>query len=116
MDDVIFANNKQQPETGSAKRRRPYIQSDSTVGSSDAASDYQNCGSSLSTRSSAASNVGMHHTGVGGPNPPVAGQKKNFLVKIEGLSSLPPAKSGRACYDNPREGGISIRCPTCILV
>ena len=28
---------------------------------------------------------------------------------------LPPAKSGRACYDNPtgREGGISIRCPTC---
>ena len=23
-----------------------------------------------------------------------------FLVKIEGLSSLPPAKSGHACYDN----------------
>jgi len=30
----------------------------------------------------------------------MAGQKF-FLVKIEGLSSLPPAKSGRACYDNP---------------
>ena len=36
--------------------------------------------------------------------------KKDFLVKIEGISSfttiklgpgLPPAKSGRACYDNP---------------
>jgi len=36
----------------------------------------------------------------GQPPPPVAGQKK-FSVKIEGLSSLPPAKSGRACYDNP---------------
>ena len=35
----------------------------------------------------------------GAQAPPIAGQ--NFLVKIEGLSSLPPAKSGRACYDNP---------------
>jgi len=31
--------------------------------------------------------------------------KKIFLVKIEGLSSLPPAKSGRACYDNPTGRG-----------
>ena len=28
--------------------------------------------------------------------------KKIFLVKIEVLSSLPPAKSGRACHDNPK--------------
>ena len=34
----------------------------------------------------------------------MAGQKF-FLVKIEGLSSLPPAKFGRACYDNPTGRG-----------
>ena len=26
---------------------------------------------------------------------------KKILLKIEGLLCLPPAKSGRACYDNP---------------
>ena len=53
------------------------------------------------------------HTGVdkGGPGPPPNRWAKIFLVKIEGLSSLPPAKSGRACYDNPTG---SISCPTCI--
>ena len=35
-----------------------------------------------------------------GSLPPNGRAKKNFFVKIEGLSSLPPAKSGRACYDN----------------
>ena len=44
----------------------------------------------------------------------MAGQKKIFLVKIEGISSftaiklgpgLPQAKSGRACYDNPTGRG-----------
>ena len=44
----------------------------------------------------------------------MAGQKKIFLVKIEGISSfttiklgpgLPPAKSGRACYNNPTVRG-----------
>jgi len=42
-------------------------------------------------------------TGVdkGGQPPPPNRRAKIFLVKIEGLSSLPPAKSGRACYDNP---------------
>ena len=38
--------------------------------------------------------------GGGSLPPPMAGQKRIFFVKIEGLSSLPPAKSGRACYDN----------------
>jgi len=45
----------------------------------------------------------------------MAGQKK--LVKIEGLSSLPPAKSGRACYDNPTGRGYFYQMPntyTCI--
>ena len=44
----------------------------------------------------------------------MAGQKRIFLVKIEGVSSfttiklgpgLPAAKSGRACYDNPTGRG-----------
>jgi len=30
---------------------------------------------------------------------------KIFLVKIEGLSSFPPFKSGRACHDNPTGRG-----------
>ena len=56
-------------------------------------------------------------TGVdkGGPGPPIAGQKF-FLVKT-GLSSLPPAKSGRACYDNPTGRGHFYQMPnmyTCI--
>jgi len=66
---------------------------------------------------------GMHSldTGVdkGGREPslPPNGRAKKFLVKIERLSSLPPAKSGRACHDNPtKRGYLSIRCPTCILV
>jgi len=37
--------------------------------------------------------------------PPPNGRAKIFLVKIEGLSSLPPAKSGRACHDNPNGRG-----------
>ena len=51
-------------------------------------------------------------TGVdkGGPGPPMAWQK-NFLVKIEGLSSLPPAKSGRACHDNPTGRGYFYQMP-----
>ena len=47
----------------------------------------------------------------GGGRPPMAGQKK--LVKIEGLSSLPPVVHVTIAQ---REGGISIRCPTHILV
>ena len=56
---------------------------------------------------------GMHSldTGVdkGGREPslPPNGRAKKFLVKIERLSSLPPAKSGRACYDNPTKKGVS---------
>ena len=49
---------------------------------------------------------GLHWRRQGGPrgsSPPIAGQKK--LVKTEGLSSLPPAKSGRVCYDNPTGRG-----------
>jgi len=44
--------------------------------------------------------VGHWRTQGGAASPPMAGQKRIFFVKIEGLSSLPPAKSGRACYDN----------------
>jgi len=46
----------------------------------------------------------------------MAGQKI-FLVKTERLSSLPPAKSGRACYDNPTGRGYFYQTPnmyTCI--
>ena len=46
----------------------------------------------------------------------MAGQKV-FLVKIEGLSSLTPAKSGRACHDNPTGRGHFYQVPnmyTCI--
>ena len=43
--------------------------------------------------------------GPGGPGPLNGLAKKIFLVKIEGLSSLPPAKSGRACHDNPTGRG-----------
>ena len=42
---------------------------------------------------------------------------KNVLVKIEGLSSLPPAKSGHACYDNLMGRGYFYQMPnmyTCI--
>jgi len=45
------------------------------------------------------------------------GEQNNFLVKIEGLSSLPPAKSGRACHDNPTGRGYFYQMPnmyTCI--
>jgi len=44
-------------------------------------------------------------------------EQNNFLVKIEGLSSLPPPKSGRACYDNPTGRGYFYQMPnmyTCI--
>ena len=57
-------------------------------------------------------------TGVdkGGPGPPNRWAKKIFLVKKEGLSSLPPAESGRACYDNPTGRGHFYQMPmyTCI--
>ena len=46
----------------------------------------------------------------GGQPPPIAGQKF-FLVKTEGLSSLPPAKPGRACYDNPTGRGYFYQMP-----
>jgi len=46
-----------------------------------------------------------------GPSPPNGRAKKNFFVKIEGLSSLPPAKSGRACYDNPTGRGYFYQVP-----
>jgi len=45
------------------------------------------------------------------------GRAKFFFVKIEGLSSLPAAKSGRACYDNPTGRGYFYQMPnmyTCI--
>jgi len=45
----------------------------------------------------------------------MAGQK--ILVRKERLSSLPPAKSGRACYDNPTGMGYFYQMPnmyTCI--
>ena len=48
--------------------------------------------------------TGVDKGGPGAQAPPIAGQKI-FLVKTEGLSSLPPAKSGRACYDNPTGRG-----------
>jgi len=51
-----------------------------------------------------------------GPRPP-QWPGKIFSVKIEGLSSLPPAKSGRACYDNPTGRGYFYQMPntyTCI--
>ena len=56
-------------------------------------------------------------TGVdkGGGQAPNGRAKK--LVKIEGLSSLPPAKSGRACYHNPTGRGYFCQMPntyTCI--
>ena len=40
-----------------------------------------------------------------------------LVVNIERLSSLPPAKSGRACYDNPTGRGYFYQMPnmyTCI--
>ena len=52
-----------------------------------------------------------------GPGPPIAGPKIFLSVKTEGLSSLPPAKSGRACYDNPTGRGHFYQMPnmyTCI--
>jgi len=57
-------------------------------------------------------------TGVdkGGPRSPQWPGKK-FLLKIEGLLCLPPAKSGRACHDNPTGRGHFYQMPnmyTCI--
>ena len=49
--------------------------------------------------------TGVDKEGPGGPGPPQSQGQKFFLVKIEELSSLPPAKSGRACYDNPTGRG-----------
>ena len=60
--------------------------------------------------------TGVDKGGPGGPAPP-NGRAKNFLVKIERLSILPPAKSGRACYDNPMGRGYFYQMPnmyTCI--
>ena len=51
--------------------------------------------------------------GAGGPSPPMAGQKKNFFVKIEASLQLNPVVHVTITQ---WEGGISIRCPTCILV
>ena len=60
------------------------------------------------------------HTGVDkggqGAQPPQR-PGKFFLVKIEGLSSLPPVKSRRACHDNPTGRGYFYQMPnmyTCI--
>jgi len=52
----------------------------------------------------------------GGPKPPQSLGQKKFLVKKEGLSSLPPAESGRACYYNPTGRGHFYQMPmyTCI--
>ena len=60
--------------------------------------------------------TGVDKGGSGGPGPP-NGRAKFFLVKIDRLSSLPPAKSGRACYDNPTGRGYFYQMPnvyTCI--
>jgi len=55
-----------------------------------------------------------HYTGVDkgarGPRPP-QWPGNSFLVKIEGLSSLTPAKSGRACHDNPTGRGHFYQVP-----
>jgi len=53
----------------------------------------------------------------GAQAPQWPGKKRIFFVKIEGLSSLPPAKSGRACYDKPTGRGYFYQMPnmyTCI--
>ena len=55
--------------------------------------------------------TGVDKGGPGGPAPPNGRDKKIFLVKIEGLSSLPPAKSGRACHDNPTGRGYFYQMP-----
>jgi len=47
----------------------------------------------------------------GGQPPPPNRRAKNSLVKTEGLSSLSPAKSGRACYDNPTGRGHFYQMP-----
>jgi len=54
--------------------------------------------------------------GAKGAQAPQLPGKKNFSVKTVGLSSLPTAKSGRACYDNPTERGHFYQMPmyTCI--
>ena len=55
--------------------------------------------------------------GQGAQAPQSPGQKFFFKVKTEGLSSLPPAKCGRACYDNPTGRGHFYQMPnmyTCI--
>ena len=54
--------------------------------------------------------------GAQGAQLPQSPGQKNYL-KQEGLSSLPPAKSGRACYDNPTGRGHFYQMPntyTCI--
>ena len=53
--------------------------------------------------------------GPGGPGPPNRRAKK-ILVKIEGLSSLIQLNPVVHVTITQREVGISIRCPTCILV
>jgi len=47
----------------------------------------------------------------GGRGPAPNGRAKIFFVKTEGLSSLHPAKSGRACYDNPTGRGYFYQMP-----
>ena len=57
--------------------------------------------------------TGVDKGGGRGPSPPMAGQKKNFFVKIEASLQLNPVVHVTITQ---REEGISIRCPTCILV
>jgi len=61
--------------------------------------------------------TGVDKGGCRGPSPPQWPGKNFLFVKIEGLSSLPPGKSGRACYDNPTGRGYFYQMPnmyTCI--
>jgi len=51
-----------------------------------------------------------------GAQPPQWPGKKDFFVKIGGLSSLPPAKSGRACYHNPTGRGYFYQMPNMYTV
>ena len=54
----------------------------------------------------------LHWRRQGGPRlPPPNRRPPIFLFKTEGLSSLPPAKSGRACYDNPTGRGHFYQMP-----
>ena len=60
--------------------------------------------------------TGVDKGGQGAQAPPQSLGQKNFLVKKEGLSSLPPAESGRACYDNPTGSGHFYQMPNMYIV